>query len=166
VSDVALPGEDTSPINDRERKLLARLLSDPTAYPASFKNWLIPFLEISDMSLPMTVVSGLQTRFVGIDAKISDVPVAKTRVVGGQAGGAVDASGQLVVLHGATIAPTEFTSSVVLTNNKFTHRHVVFSVINQTATGFTIASLDTTTHAPLISPEPIIVFWQMLIVTA
>lgn len=54
-----LPGESTAPLSDRERRLLNRLLSDSSLYPQSFKSWLVPFLEISDMDLPMANVHGL-----------------------------------------------------------------------------------------------------------
>jgi hypothetical protein len=60
----ALPAEDTRPLTDDERKLLNRLLSDPTVYPLTFKNWLIPFLEASDMDLPVLAVHGLADRLV------------------------------------------------------------------------------------------------------
>lgn len=63
-----LPGEDTGPLSDRERKLLTRLLSDPTVYPQAFKSWLVPHLEISDMDLPMNSVHGLQARLAALAA--------------------------------------------------------------------------------------------------
>ena len=62
----ALPGESTTPLNERERQLLNRLLSDPASYPAAFKSWLIPFLEISDMDLPIESIHGLESRLATI----------------------------------------------------------------------------------------------------
>lgn len=59
MSSIALPGEDSRPLTDQERKQLTRLLSDPTLYPQTFKTWIVPFLEASDMDLPMQVVHGL-----------------------------------------------------------------------------------------------------------
>lgn len=58
--------EDTRPLTDDERKLLNRLLSDPTVYPAAFKNWLIPYLEASDMDLPVLAVHGLADQLVQV----------------------------------------------------------------------------------------------------
>lgn len=63
MSATALPGERTTPLTDRERALLNRLLSDPTIYPLSFKSWLIPYLEQADMDLPMGSVHGLLSKF-------------------------------------------------------------------------------------------------------
>jgi hypothetical protein len=51
--------EDTRPLTDRERQLLTRLLSDPTVYPFALKDWLVGYLETSDIDLPMTSVHGL-----------------------------------------------------------------------------------------------------------
>src|SRR5262249_36956484 len=39
---------------------LQRLLSDPFSFPLQFKSWIVSYLETSDMSLPMSSVSGLQ----------------------------------------------------------------------------------------------------------
>lgn len=62
-----LPGESTDRISDRERKLLTRLLSDPTLYPQAFKSWLVPYLEISDMKLPVSSVHGLLGRLLALE---------------------------------------------------------------------------------------------------
>jgi len=52
--------QDDRPLNEQEFQLLQRLLSDPFSFPLQFKSWLVSYLETSDMSLPMSSVSGLQ----------------------------------------------------------------------------------------------------------
>lgn len=51
--------EDTRPLTDRERQLLTRLLSDPTVYPFALKDWMVAYLESSDIDLPISNVHGL-----------------------------------------------------------------------------------------------------------
>jgi hypothetical protein len=65
-----IPGESTAPLTERERLLLNRLLSDPTIYPHAFKTWLVPFLEISDMDLPMANIHGLIDRLTRLEAPV------------------------------------------------------------------------------------------------
>jgi microcystin-dependent protein len=50
---------DERPLTDQERQMVARLLSDPFAFPQTFKAWLIAFLESSDLSLPISSIQGL-----------------------------------------------------------------------------------------------------------
>ena len=50
---------DERPLNDEERKLVARLLSDPFAFPQTFKTWLVSYLESSDLTLPISSIQGL-----------------------------------------------------------------------------------------------------------
>lgn len=50
---------DERPLNEEERKMVARLLSDPFSFPQTFKTWIIAFLEGSDLTLPLGSVSGL-----------------------------------------------------------------------------------------------------------
>jgi len=52
--------QDDRPLNEQEFQLLQRLLSDPFSFPLQFKSWIVSYLETSDMSLPMSSVSGLQ----------------------------------------------------------------------------------------------------------
>jgi len=52
--------QDDRPLTEQEFQLLQRLLSDPFSFPLQFKSWLVSYLETSDMSLPMSSVSGLQ----------------------------------------------------------------------------------------------------------
>jgi microcystin-dependent protein len=52
---------DSRPLNQQEYDLLQRLLSDPLSIPVQFKTWLVSFLETSDMTLPISAVSGLKT---------------------------------------------------------------------------------------------------------
>lgn len=55
--------DDSTPLNDAERKMVARLLSDPFSFPQVFKTWLVAFLEGSDLTLPLTSVQGLESQF-------------------------------------------------------------------------------------------------------
>jgi microcystin-dependent protein len=52
--------QDDRPLTERELNLVQRLFSDPFSFPLAFKAWLVSYLETSDMSLPMSSVSGLQ----------------------------------------------------------------------------------------------------------
>jgi microcystin-dependent protein len=49
------------PLNDQERAVIQRLLSDPFAFPIQFKTWLVSFLEGSDILLPRSNVQGLSS---------------------------------------------------------------------------------------------------------
>lgn len=51
--------DDNRPLNEREFQQVQRLFSDPFSFPSEFKNWLISFLETSDMTLPKSAVQGL-----------------------------------------------------------------------------------------------------------
>jgi len=50
---------DERPLTDQERQTVARLLSDPFAFPQTFKTWLVSFLESSDLTLPISSIQGL-----------------------------------------------------------------------------------------------------------
>ena len=52
--------QDDRPLSEQEFSLVQRLFSDPFSFPLQFKAWLVSYLETSDMSLPMSSVSGLQ----------------------------------------------------------------------------------------------------------
>jgi microcystin-dependent protein len=52
---------DERPLNEDERKMVARLLSDPFAFPQTFKTWLVAFLESSDLTLPISSINGLSS---------------------------------------------------------------------------------------------------------
>jgi len=45
-----------SPLNDRERKMVARLLSDPTYFPIEFRNWIKTYLEGSGIQFPSSAI--------------------------------------------------------------------------------------------------------------
>lgn len=57
---------DNRPLSDREVAQIQRLLSDPLSLPMVFKSWLVSYLEISDMTLPMASILGLTTT-LGLD---------------------------------------------------------------------------------------------------
>lgn len=63
--------EDTRPLTDRERQLLTRLLSDPTVYPLVFKDWIVAYLETSDIDLPMTNVHGLLQQIASLEKRLA-----------------------------------------------------------------------------------------------
>lgn len=58
------PGDDR-PLTEQEYQLLQRLLADPFSFPIQFKTWLVSYLETSDLSLPLSAVTGL-TKILGI----------------------------------------------------------------------------------------------------
>lgn len=68
-------GQSADPLNDRERRLLNRLLSDPQLYPQTFKSWLVPYLEGSDMDLAILNVHGLQA---ALDGKLNATTLSGT----------------------------------------------------------------------------------------
>lgn len=59
-TDLAYGEADSKPLTDEERRLLARLLSDPFSYPLIFKTWLKSYIEGSDILFPRSSVEGLQ----------------------------------------------------------------------------------------------------------
>jgi len=72
VSNLGLadPRSDNRPLSDQELQLMQRLFSDPLSIPMVFKTWLVNWLEISDMKLPMAAVIGLTTT-LGLDPGMS-----------------------------------------------------------------------------------------------
>lgn len=52
---------DERPLTEEERRIVTRMLSDPFAFPQSFKTWLVAFLEGSDVSLPLASIVGLSS---------------------------------------------------------------------------------------------------------
>jgi microcystin-dependent protein len=55
----AVGPRDDRPLTEQEYRLVQRLFSDPFAFPVDFKQWLVSFLESSDMTLPISSVNGL-----------------------------------------------------------------------------------------------------------
>lgn len=56
---------DQRPLTEQEFQLVQRIFGDPFSFPISYKTWLISFLESSDLSLPISAVTGL-TAILGI----------------------------------------------------------------------------------------------------
>lgn len=79
-------GSDQRPLNANEFNLLQRLLSDPFSLPMQFKTWLVSYLETSDMSLPISAVTGLSSA-LGIYASqdLSSMPAGLIFPYGGLA---------------------------------------------------------------------------------
>lgn len=144
-------------LTPREVALLERLLSDPYRFPLAYKTWLVSFLEMSDMNLPMSAIAGLTRRFESINAKLT------TRVVGGLALGNANATGQAVIPFGQTFATGSILQSVVVSCRRLAHKHVIYSVVSWTATDFTISMWDTVTNAPVLEGEPFQASWQLLL---
>jgi hypothetical protein len=67
---LADPRSDNRPLNEQELQLMQRLFGDPLSIPMVFRTWLVNWLEISDMKLPMTSVIGLTTT-LGLSAGMS-----------------------------------------------------------------------------------------------
>jgi microcystin-dependent protein len=56
----AQPGgeQQDAPLTEAERKLVARLFSDPTYFPIEFRTWIRTYLEGSDIRLPSSAIVG------------------------------------------------------------------------------------------------------------
>jgi len=67
---LADPRSDNRPLSDQELQLMQRLFSDPLSIPMVFKTWMVNWLEISDIKLPMAAVIGLTTT-LGLDPGMS-----------------------------------------------------------------------------------------------
>ena len=52
------PEQQDAPLTEAERKLLVRLLSDPTYFPVEFRTWIRTYLEGSDIRLPSSAIVG------------------------------------------------------------------------------------------------------------
>jgi microcystin-dependent protein len=52
------PEQQDAPLSEQEKKLLARLLSDPTLYPVEFRTWLKNWLETGGLELPASSIIG------------------------------------------------------------------------------------------------------------
>lgn len=63
------PSRESQPLSQREQDLLARLFSDPTLFPMTFKAWLVSYIGMSDLSLPVSAISGLSLRLSGLVAE-------------------------------------------------------------------------------------------------
>lgn len=88
--------EELRQLNEKERGLMTRMLSDPQLFPLPFKTWLINWLESSDMILPISSVAGLSDRLTVLRAVertavrrrengaliLSDLPTADPHVRG------------------------------------------------------------------------------------
>jgi len=58
---------DSRPLSQREQELVQRIFSDPFSIPISWKTWLVSFLEVSDLNLPLSSINGLIQR-LGVTA--------------------------------------------------------------------------------------------------
>jgi len=67
---LADPRSDSRPLNEQEQALMQRMFSDPLSIPMEFRTWLVNWLEISDIKLPMNAVIGLTTT-LGLDPGMS-----------------------------------------------------------------------------------------------
>jgi hypothetical protein len=67
---LADPRADNRPLSGEELQLMQRLFGDPLSIPMVFRTWMVNWLEISDIKLPMTAVLGL-TSTLGLDAGMS-----------------------------------------------------------------------------------------------
>jgi len=59
------PGrDDAAPLTEAEQGQVQRLLSDPFSFPYEFKQWLVAYLETTDLTLPQTAVMGLPVALI------------------------------------------------------------------------------------------------------
>jgi len=63
--EVRKPGQnDSAPLTESEQQQVQRLLSDPLSFPYEFKQWLVAYLETTDLTLPQTAVMGLPVALI------------------------------------------------------------------------------------------------------
>ena len=67
---LADPRLDNRPLSEQEQQLMQRMFSDPLSIPMVFRTWLVNWLEISDIKLPMSATIGLTTA-LGLDPGMS-----------------------------------------------------------------------------------------------
>lgn len=72
LSTLAQPGpeQQDAPLNEQERKLIARLFSDPTYFPVEFRTWIRTYLESSDIRLPSSAIVGGNAPRVNLPAGV------------------------------------------------------------------------------------------------
>jgi microcystin-dependent protein len=64
------PEQQDAPLTEAERKLLVRLLSDPTYFPIEFRTWIRTYLEGSDIRLPSSAIVGGNAPKVNLPAGV------------------------------------------------------------------------------------------------
>ena len=64
------PEQQDAPLSEEERKLVARLFSDPTYFPVEFRTWIRSYLETSDIRLPSSAIVGGNAPRVSLPAGI------------------------------------------------------------------------------------------------
>lgn len=64
------PEQQDAPLTEAERKLLVRLLSDPTYFPVEFRTWIRTYLEGSDIRLPSSAIVGGNAPKVNLPAGV------------------------------------------------------------------------------------------------
>jgi microcystin-dependent protein len=64
------PEQQDAPLTEEERKLVARLFSDPTYFPIEFRTWIRTYLEGSDIRLPSSAIVGGNAPKVNLPAGI------------------------------------------------------------------------------------------------
>jgi microcystin-dependent protein len=69
------PEQQDAPLTEAERKLLVRLLSDPTYFPIQFRTWLKNYLETAGLQLPASSIVGGTGKLINLPAGII-LPIA------------------------------------------------------------------------------------------
>jgi len=64
------PEQQDAPLTEAERKLVARLFSDPTYFPIEFRTWIRTYLEGSDIRLPSSAIVGGNAPKVNLPAGV------------------------------------------------------------------------------------------------
>jgi microcystin-dependent protein len=80
VSDFSLQGGETAKLTEQERKLIARLFSDPTYFPVEFRTWLKNYIENAGISVSASQIQGTNTLRTGMPAGIL-IPCASAGAV-------------------------------------------------------------------------------------
>jgi hypothetical protein len=149
-------------MSERDIELLKRLLADPYQIPQPFKTWLIGFLEMSDMNLPISAISGLKGQL----AAIGQATAGKT-TIGGRGPFTTDASGRVNLSF-----PTAYSAvdSIVVSSHAgagtsppaSNNATCSFNVTAVYLNGFEITVWDVNLNAPFAS-KPVSLSWIALI---
>ena len=146
-------------LSEREIALLQRLLSDPERLPQEFKVWLVRYLELSDMNLPISAINGLRAQLNAIGSTAG----GSQNVIGARGPYTTNATGYFNVILPASYSAIE---AIVVTSmgapgvsppasNIAT---CTYNVVGVGLNNFDVLVWDVNLNAPYVS-KPVYVSW-------